>query len=392
MIKRNIEIDRLRAICIILIVYCHFGRIFFPSIISMSEQYGTTLAEIFFVISGYVISKITIQKIDDLKKTSLELAVYIKAFYFKRICRLYPAAWTVFFSVLIGSLYFNESEVFSTTRNTIDAGIFLITNTFNYFFIDNYASLALSPYWTLAIEEQFYFAFPLFLVLTKTNRQRIIILLGMLFAITFFIRPLTMYYYPIQGLFYTQTRCDGILYGCLIYFVTCQPWYQALKFKSASNKTIRCVGISLLVGVSLASTLLNVSINFLIPLGSIIASILVLLATFKNDIIVFPTLLQKTLDLIGLRSFSLYLVHVPTFLLASELGMDLNFFANTFHINIAIFAVILLMVVTELLYRLIEKPTHRLSEQVFRKMNAEYQIDKDKRATQTGELASDSVN
>lgn len=384
--KRNIEIDRLRAIGSILIVYCHFGRIFYPSIISMAEQYGTTLVEIFFVISGYVISTFTVQKMDDLKNASSDLTVYIKAFYFGRICRIYPAAWVVFFSVLMGSLYFNESDVFSTARNTLNAGIFLITYSFNYFFVNHYANLALSPYWTLVIEEQFYFVFPIFLVLTKTNKQRIIILLSILLAITFIIRPLTLYYYPIQGLFYTQVRCDGIIYGCLIYFMTRQPWFELIKFKSTGDKFMRCIGVSLLVAILPGSTLLNVSISFLIPLGSIIASILVLLATFENGIIVFPVVLQNMFDMIALRSFSLYLIHMPVFLFAREIGMNVTIFDNTIYINTALFAVILLMMVTELLYRLVEKPTHALAGRVFRKVNAEYQVAKDKFTTQKMEL------
>jgi peptidoglycan/LPS O-acetylase OafA/YrhL len=376
--KRNVEVDRLRAIAIILIAYCHFGRLYFPSIIRLNMQYGTALVEIFFVISGYVISTIVVQKIDQFKSVSSELAVNIKAFYIRRICRVYPAAWIVFLFVLISSYYFNSGEAFSTPINTIEAGVYLATSTFNYFFVDHYHSLALAPYWTLAIEEQFYFLFPLFILLTRNNRQRIFILIGTLLAITFIVRPLTMHYYPIQGFFFSQTRCDGLIYGCLIYHLTQQPWLDAIKLPLRGNKFLRCTFVVLLVTLLVALTAIDISTNVIIPLGAILASILVILASFEREIIVFPLLLQKWLDIIGVRSYSLYLIHMPIFLLAKELWNESSQLSSSLPINNSLFALCLLILATEILYRLVEKPTLQMSRRISKKINDDYQENKNK--------------
>lgn len=376
--RRNVEVDRLRAIAIILIAYCHFGRFYFPSIISLNQQYGTTLAEIFFVISGYVISSIVVHKIDQFKSVSSELAVNIKAFYIRRICRVYPAAWSVFFLVLMCSYYFYGSESFSSPANTMEAGIYLATNTFNYFFVDNYHSLALAPYWTLAIEEQFYFLFPIFILLTRTNRQRIYILIGTLLAITFIFRPLTMHYYPIQGLFFSQTRCDGIIYGCLIYYLTQQPWLNAIKLPLRGNKLLRCTLVVLLVLLLMGLTIIDISTNVMIPLATILASILVVLASFEREIIVFPSVLQKLLDIIAIRSYSLYLIHVPVFLFSKELWTQSSQLSASLYIDNSLFALCMLILATEILYRLVEKPTLHMSRRISKKINDEYQDNKNK--------------
>lgn len=342
MSKRNLEIDRLRALAIIFIIYCHFARIYFPAVISLSMQYGTTAVEIFFVISGFVISNVLAQK-----------SLSIKAYYTRRIYRIYPTALSVFLFVLMCSYYFNAHHLFSSPEMTLSTGIYIATTTFNYFFVDHYHSMALAPYWTLAIEEQFYFLFPIFLMLTKNDKQRIYILIGMLLTVTFIFRPLTMHYYPVQGLFFSQTRCDGLIYGCLIYYLSQQSWVVAIKLPFKINKWSRCVCISLIFLLLINITLINFSINALIPLGALLASVLVLLASLEKQIIVFPSILQKLLDLIALRSYSLYLIHVPIFLLAKE-WWDRS-------INGASVLIFLVMA-TEILYRLVEIPSLRMSK------------------------------
>src|SRR5262249_229366 len=131
--ERNLEIDRLRAIALIIILYGHFCIIFYTQGINLGFLVGTSLLDIAFVISGFVISGILVDLIDSLKANGGQLLSFVKAFYVRRIYRIYPAALMVYFVVLFLSGY--TDKYFSTPSNTLNAGIYLLTYTFNYFFL-----------------------------------------------------------------------------------------------------------------------------------------------------------------------------------------------------------------------------------------------------------------
>lgn len=206
--KRNLEIDRLRAIAILIVLYAHFCIMFFPQGTVLKLMAGTSMLDLSFTISGFVISSILVSQIDNLKSKAELLVVFIKAFYLRRICRIYPPALVIFVASFIGSFIIGGS-LFSTPGNTLAAGGYILTYTFNYYFLDKYHGLALSPYWTLVIEEQFYLLFPLFLILTRNNVQRVWLSVAMLVLITFVIRPVSLYYYKGPAIFFSQVRFDG---------------------------------------------------------------------------------------------------------------------------------------------------------------------------------------
>ncbi len=373
MVVRNLEIDRLRALSILLITYAHYGRIFYPWIISQKEHYLTTIVDLFFVISGYVISTVVIQKIDQLKSDASSVAVFIKSFYLRRICRVYPAAWLVFFCVLFISITFNSNHLFSTPTKTLEAGVYLFTYTFNYFFLDNYHNLALAPYWTLMIEEQFYFFFPLFILFTRNDKQRFIILLSLLLIITFIVRPLSLYYFP-REIFYTHNRCDGFIYGFLIYYLTRQPWMQVFKLASTGNMLYRALMVLIILFMLTAMTGLAMPVSVIISLGAILSFILVCLASFQANVIIFPYFIQKCLDIIGMRSYSLYLIHLPMMLFAKELWDCLHQQGLQLPVDDSIVALCLIALGTEILYRTVEKPTLKLGKRVSKKVIESYQM------------------
>lgn len=365
---RNLELDRLRAFAVIMTVVIHYARIFFPWDIAREYQHGSSIinilknswtgVDLFFVISGFIISKTIVQQIDNCKNSELRLAHYIKNFYIRRIYRIYPVAWLVFFMVLLSTFLFNKSGSFGTSVNTIEAGIAIFSYTFNYYFgFGSYQGFALSPYWSLSVEEQFYLLFPLFLILTKTTKQRIYLLLGMLALITFYIRP----YAATENLFFTQMRCDGLMYGCLIYFLSQQPWFSNLITKNSVNKYF-LIGITASLILVLSSiTAIGFSNNIVIPVACVISSLLVTLAAFEKNIIISFSFIQFTLDYIGSRSYSLYICHLPIFSLTQEImyrlskayGFSINHSLSAYYTGMAL---LLTIACTEILYRYIEIP------------------------------------
>ncbi len=356
MYYRNHEIDCLRGVVILFIVVSHLWRIYFPWVLSTAPVFGTLLIDLMSIISGFLISCITVKKIDQLKADKTNLALFIKAYFVRRICRIYPVATTVLLLVLLCSFVMTNSKYFSMPGNILEAGVYIMTYTFNYYFTSVDLGEALAPCWSLSFEEQFYIIFPLFLLLTKNNHQRIIVLTGLLFFVTFIARPLTFYYYPIKGIFFSQARCDSLIYGCLLYHATKQPWFEVLKISQKGNGILRTTVMMLLLIITTSITTLSFSMNAAFTIGNMVPLAIAIPVILNCNVLVFPTLIYKGLLALGVRVYSGYLIHFPIILLTKEIW-DRSNYSSFVSLPVYSFLVLLLVgVATELLYRLVEKP------------------------------------
>ena len=194
---RNLETDRLRGIAILMTMYIHYSRVFFPWNINPVYVHNNSIAnlfsycwtgvDLFLVISGYIISKTLISQIDLYKADINQLALTIRGFYLKRIYRLYPVKWVVFLLVLLCAVFFNNAGYFSSVESLIEVGVSIFLSIFNYYFVTGlYHEFSLQPYWSLAVEEQFYFIAPLFFIFIRNNKHRVIVILCLLLLITFY--------------------------------------------------------------------------------------------------------------------------------------------------------------------------------------------------------------
>lgn len=357
----------MRAFAVLMAILIHYSRIFFPWDMHKAYTHGGTIlnllknswtgVDLFFVISGYIISKMIVEKIDCLVNDKIKLMQFIKNFYIRRFYRIYPIAWTFFIFVLICSIFFNKSGNFSTTENNIEAGVTIFTYSFNYFFeLGHYHAFTLSPYWSLSVEEQFYLIFPFFLILVKSYQKRIIILISSIFIISFIIRPLSP-----EHIFYTQNRCDGLIYGCLLYYLTIASSIAQL-FKPIKRISITSITFILILLFVLATI---TSVGFpnpaIIPLGCILSTILVGISALELNIISFGIIINKILDYLGSRSYCLYIVHFPMFTFTQEIffriakayQLQLN---GNLAIPYTVIAFGLTLFISELAHRHIERP------------------------------------
>jgi peptidoglycan/LPS O-acetylase OafA/YrhL len=253
---------------------------------------------------------------------------------------------------------------FSTPFNLTKTSLLLLSSTYNYFFVNDFMCMALIPLWSLTIEEQFYLSFPIFLFLTKNNRQRAKIIIGAILFITFILRPLTIHYHGIQGLYFTQTRCDSILYGCLIYILGNQPWFTSLKLKPKGNTWLRMSFVLLVIYIMIGITILGYSPAIYLPINCLLISALLIAAVLENNIIVFPSLIQKTLDAFAPRSYTIYVIHTPVILLIDTIYAQHPQLTNE-SASIKIIATLLLILASnEILYRAILLPSIRKGRQI----------------------------
>ena len=172
------EIDGLRAIAILLVIFYHAELTIFEDNIFHSGFIGV---DIFFVISGYLITNIIIS---DLYKNKFNLS----NFYIRRSRRILPVLFFVTLTSITASIFFmSVEEIKFFSRQTISVVLFLS----NFFFWKNTGyfdpNSELQPLlhtWSLGVEEQFYIFFPIFLILIWNFYKKKLVLT--LFLISFF--------------------------------------------------------------------------------------------------------------------------------------------------------------------------------------------------------------
>ncbi len=148
------DIDGLRAIAVLIVVFYHFGVQTFSG--------GFVGVDVFFVISGFLITRLILN-------TEAAGSFTFGNFYLRRARRLLPALlFTIFISFFLGTLFFTPTQLARLGGSTLH-GIFSLSNFFfwnesGYFDADSFTK-PLLHLWSLSVEEQFYLVWPLFLVL-----------------------------------------------------------------------------------------------------------------------------------------------------------------------------------------------------------------------------------
>lgn len=148
------HIQGLRAIAVIAVIVYHINNLLLPG--------GWCGVDVFFVISGYVVTRMLQKEYND------GASISILQFYFRRVKRLLPNSTLVLFAVLFFGKAFATIEAYG---NWISASKFIVFYAGNFYFWQaktNYYHLenvTLNPFlhfWSLGVEEQFYLVYPAF--------------------------------------------------------------------------------------------------------------------------------------------------------------------------------------------------------------------------------------
>src|SRR6516165_8641924 len=168
------DIEGLRAIAVFLVVLRHTGLSFL--------QGGFIGVDVFFVLSGYLITSLLTKELNS------SGTIHLSAFYARRVRRLLPASTlVVVFVCLIQSIIASPLAQFGVLKTALATLLYSSNIYFAhiqlYYFAESYATSPLLHTWSLAVEEQFYFVWPLFLMLltrlVEKFRIRILILIAL---------------------------------------------------------------------------------------------------------------------------------------------------------------------------------------------------------------------
>jgi peptidoglycan/LPS O-acetylase OafA/YrhL len=304
---RITQIQGLRALAAILVTVFHARLI--PG--------GFIGVDIFYVISGYLITGLILREIE--KTGTLDL----RSFYQRRIKRLLPTSvFVLFVTAIFAWILFPP-----ITRDALGRDLFAAaTYISNYLFAwwqNDYQNLNATPspfihYWSLAVEEQFYLAWPIFILFLARYGKKVI--LGGI-AITTLASLLASIYLtqvaPIWAFYSLPTRAWELGFGALLLFIPemkkkirILPWlgFFGIAFSSLNfNENTAFPGKNALIPV-LATVVLIASIKYWPPLFNDLSN-------------------SRISQWLGAISYPLYLWHWPALVLpSSALGRPLRFY------------------------------------------------------------------
>lgn len=294
------DIDGLRAIAVLSVLAFHVSPGFVPG--------GFLGVDVFFVLSGYLISLIVLREQADGR-------FRLATFYGRRVRRLFPALAVVLLSVLgIGYFALFADEYERLAQHSFYAIAFLLNfrlmDEAGYFDVASHAK-PLLHLWSLSVEEQFYLFWPVLLIALRRLRVNLgmaIVLLGacsLAFAILLAERrPDALYFHPLA-------RAWELLVGCALaswHFSRSVDALPPMLRSRIARNTLSCVGLAALFWglFALDESLRHPHPLVLVPLSGVAAIIAAGPASAVNRF-----LSSRALVFVGLISYPLYLWHWP---------------------------------------------------------------------------------
>ncbi|WP_281309858.1 acyltransferase family protein [Flavobacterium flavigenum] len=308
--KRNYfpHIDGLRGIAVLLVLLFHLD-------ITVLKG-GFIGVDVFFVISGYLISSILIPKIDQ-KDFSF------KEFYFRRIKRLMPSMLFVVILTLLMAYFVYPLFLFEKTLKSSTATVLSFSNV--YFFLESGyfdSSSYIKPLlhtWSLSVEEQFYLIWPFLLFFTLKIKKTVhrVLVLSSFAVISFFFSEYYLTINSSAAFFLTPFRVFEFLIGTLLF------WTNKFEFKSYAKESLSLIGITGLIFLAsfYDNKVLFPGINALLP--CLFSAILI--HNTGQTKYVSRIYNNQLIRWLGRISYSLYLIHWPFVVFYKHLyGPNLN--------------------------------------------------------------------
>jgi peptidoglycan/LPS O-acetylase OafA/YrhL len=293
--KYRSDVDGLRAVAVIMVLLFHAG-LGFPG--------GYIGVDVFFVISGFLITGLILKDIAEGKFTLAE-------FWNRRIRRIIPASTFVVVATLVAGGFvlwpsnYEELAKSSIAQQLMFANVFFWRNSGDYFG----GAAELSPLlhtWSLAVEEQFYIGYPFVLLFLKRfSRWTTIIVLAVLGIASFALSELGLQVYPTATFYLLPSRAWELIMGGLICFAPAPTRLNAwiATFVSWIGITTICIA-----GWCFNSNTRFPGATAFLPC---MGTALIIYANATQKTAVSKILAARPIVFIGLISYSLYLWHWP---------------------------------------------------------------------------------
>ena len=316
-LKYRKEIDGLRAIAVLGVIIYHIEFFYKDSKLLGGGFLGV---DIFFVISGYLITLLIFKELISTNTFSL------KNFFFRRAKRILPALFLMIFATIFFAWFYLTPKSFLEYSNSIISSIFFYSNYFFYFqdILYNSEDSLLKPLlhtWSLAVEEQFYIIFPLIVILFFDYiKKNILTFFSVFLVISFILSVLITYSNSMLGFYSNFSRLWEILFGSLLAILELKN--KKLNFKHENFLPYLGFFLILVSYFLFNKHTFHPSYFTLAP----VLGVFLIIHYIKKDQSIYNFLTFKPFAKIGLWSYSLYLWHYPIFAFARNRGKVLSDF------------------------------------------------------------------
>jgi peptidoglycan/LPS O-acetylase OafA/YrhL len=288
------DVDGLRALAILPVILYHAD---------LGFSGGFVGVDIFFVISGYLITSLILKEL-------VEGRFGLAAFWERRIRRILPAMSVVILAIIAGGWFFFLPDDFVSVGKTVVAQALLMSNLFfalhTGYFEDASDTKPMLHMWSLAVEEQFYVLFPLFLVLVARSKKLSVFWLTAALAVASFALSIAGTYLNQDATFFIlPTRAWELMAGALL---AAMPGRVALKHGWMEAAALAGFGLILL---SIFFYTRNTRFPGLAAMPPCLGAVLIIFSGSARPTTVGKWLSLKPVVFIGLISYSLYLWHWP---------------------------------------------------------------------------------
>ncbi len=302
------EIDGLRALAVLPVILFHAGFETFSG--------GFVGVDVFFVISGYLITTIILAELEQGKFS-------IVNFYERRARRILPALFLVMLVCIpFVWFWFLPSDIRDFSQSLVAISVFASNILFwresGYF--DTAAELKpLLHTWSLAVEEQFYVLFPVFLMLFwKLGKRWILVTLGIAFFASLAVAEWAAYVKPSAAFYLLPTRCWELLIGSFAAFYLSQT--NRKGFSKAASEFSGWLGVTLILYSVFTFNKATPFPGLYALVPTIGTALIILFATHQTTVGKFVG--NKSFVSVGLISYSAYLWHQPLFALARHRNLS----------------------------------------------------------------------
>ena len=292
-LRYRADIDGLRALAVIAVILFHT----FPNILPG----GFIGVDVFFVISGYLITQITLVDLDSGKFS----AAY---FYARRVRRIFPALITVLIiTFAFGWHYFLPLELTSLGKNLLASALFsanlVLLSEVGYFDVAAHLK-PLLHLWSLGIEEQFYLFWPL--MLWAVPRKFLLLATVLIVAVSFILNVAMIAHSPSETFYLPFTRAWELLAGATL--------AQASPADDGRYNDLFAIGGIVAIAISLF--LINTQTPFPGWAAAIPVAGTVLLLRSEGSLLNRLVLSNAAAVNVGIISYPLYLWHWPLLVFA----------------------------------------------------------------------------
>jgi len=302
------EVDGLRAIAVTAVILFHTN-------LGIATG-GYIGVDVFFVISGYLISSIILREIDQKRFTFL-------GFYERRIRRIFPALFVVLVATSLASWFILPPEQMQTYAQSVVATTAFAANIFFWlksgYFGGDAELFPLIHMWSLAVEEQYYIVFPFLVMIGAMVRKRWLPwVMGVVFVASFAACVHYTREQPLSAFFLTPMRAWELLAGVFIAMYE-RPWREALGRIRGATPVLELVA---LVAVVAPVFLFDSETPFPGAIAAIpVFGTAVLILVSGSTSPVGRLLSSRPFVTIGLISYSAYLWHQPLYALSRVHGI-----------------------------------------------------------------------